>query len=111
MVFSSPTFVSPILNKDIGPPGPGVTSLVSNHRQPEDALGVIAKVREIPRRTGTTTEGYDGLGLLVVDAKNDNVTPIALVTGTPAVPVGDVLHYDTMVTRVSNEYDTTFRNI
>jgi hypothetical protein len=109
MVNASPTFVSPGLNT--APPGPGVTSVVSPHRQPGDTIGIIEKVREIPRRTGAATEGYDGLGVIVVDAKNDNVTPVTLVTTPPAVRVGDVLHYDTMVTRVANEYDTTFRNI
>jgi hypothetical protein len=109
MVNASTTFISTDLN-DV-PPGPGVASVVSSHRQPQDTIGIIEKVREIPRRTATATEGYDGLGLIVVDAKNDGVTPVALVTRPPAVPVGDVLHYDTMVTRVANEYDTTFRNI
>lgn len=109
MVNASPTFISPGLNKK--PPGPRVKSIVSNHRQPADAMGIIEKVREIPRRTGAANEGYDGLGVLVVDAKNDNSTPVALVTTPPAVQVGDVLHYETMVTRVANEYDTTFRNI
>ena len=33
------------------------------------------------------------------------------VSGRPAVPVGDVLHYETMVTRVAHEYDTRFQNI
>lgn len=110
MVNASPTFISPGLNKG-NPPGPGVHSVVSNHRQPQDAEGIIEKVREIPRRTATGTEGYDGLGVVVVDAKNDNVTPITLVATPPAPSVRDVLHYDTMVTRVANEYDGTFRNI
>src|SRR5438552_284407 len=63
MVNESPTFISPDLNDSA--PGPGVMSVVSHHRQPQDTLGIIEKVREIPRRTGATTEGYDGLGLLV----------------------------------------------
>jgi hypothetical protein len=109
MVNASTTFISPPLNKN--PPRPGTTSVVSTHNQPADTVGVIDKVREIPRRTGAATEGYDGLGLVVVDAKNDSITPVTLVTRPPAVAVGDVMHYATMVTRVANEYDTTFRNI
>jgi hypothetical protein len=109
MVNASPTFISPGLNT--APPGPGVPSVLSKHRQPADAIGIIEKVREIPRRTGAAVEGYDGLGLVVVDAKNDNVNPVTLVTAPPAVRVGDVLHYDTMITRVANEYDTTFHQI
>ena len=49
--------------------------------------------------------------LVVVDAANDSLTPITLVTTPPAPQPGDVLHYDTMITRVANEYDTTFVNI
>ena len=33
----------------------------SQHSQPGDAAGVVAKVREIPRRTGPAGDGYDGL--------------------------------------------------
>jgi hypothetical protein len=110
MVNVSTTFVSPDLNDH--PPGtPGQQIVVSQHAQPGDAAGVIAKVREIPRRTATQAEGYDGLGVIVVEAPNDGVTPVKLVTVPPAPPVGDVLHYDTMVTRVANEYDRVFRGI
>lgn len=110
MVNVSPTFVSPDLNPH--PPGTsGQTVIVSRHAQPADAAGVIAKVREIPRRTSAQTEGYDGLGVVVVHASNNGVTPVSLVSGPPAPQVGDILHYDTMVTRVANEYDNAFRGI
>jgi hypothetical protein len=110
MVNVSPTFVSPDLNPH--PPGTlGQTMTVSRHAQPADAAGVIAKVREIPRRTSSQTEGYDGLGVVVVHAANNGLTPVSLVSGPPAPQVGDVLHYDTMITRVANEYDNAFRGI
>jgi hypothetical protein len=109
MVNAAPTFISPDLNGQA--PGPTVTSVLSRHKQPADTIGVINKVREIPRRTGTQGEGYDGLGLVVVRAPNDSRTPISLLTAPPAVAVGDVLHYETMITRLANEYDTTFRTI
>jgi hypothetical protein len=110
MVNASPTFVSPILNRD--PPGtPGQTIEVSQHGQPRDAASVVDKLREIPRRSGMHGDGFDGLGVVLVDCKNDSLTPVKLVTGPPAPQVGDVLHYDTMVTRVANEYDRNFHNI
>ena len=84
---------------------------MSQHSQPAAAEGIVSKVREIPRRRGAQTEGYDGLGLVVVDAPNDNETPVTLVTSAPAPQEGDVLHYETMITRVANEYDTTFSEI
>jgi len=110
IVNLSPTFVSPDLNDH--PPGTsGHTVAVSQHAQPADAAGIVEKVREIPRRTGAQTEGYDGLGVVVINAPNDSITPVSLVCAPPAPPTGDVLHYDTMVTRVANEYDQAFRNI
>lgn len=109
MVNVSATFVSPDLNPT--PPGAGGPIRTSRHVQPAAAAGIIRKVREIPRRTGTQGEGYDGLGVVVVSVPNDGVTPVTLVTGPPAPARGDVLHYETMVTRVANEYDTTFRHI
>jgi hypothetical protein len=106
MVNASTTFVSPDLNKT-----PGAAQVISRHAQPAASTGIIKKVREIPRRTRTQGEGYDGLGVVVVSAANDGVTPVSLVTGPPAPGRGDVLHYETMITRVANEYDTTFRHI
>ncbi|HEX8067043.1 MAG TPA: hypothetical protein VF520_10995 [Thermoleophilaceae bacterium] len=109
MVNMASTFVSPDLNPN--PPKPGRRATVSAHSQPEATEGVIEKIREIPRRSSTQGHGYDGLGLVVVDAPNDNVTPVKLVAAPPAPQQGDVLHYDTMITRVANEYDTRFVNI
>jgi hypothetical protein len=110
MVNISRTFISPDLNAS--PPRTlGQKVVVSQHAQPADTAGLIAKMREIPRRTGTQTEGYDGLGVVVVDAPNDDITPIQLVTTPPAPQTGDVLHYDTMITRVANEYDRAFHDI
>lgn len=85
--------------------------VVSPHTQPAAAVGIVNKIREIPRRRGAQTEGYDGLGVVIVDAPNDSIAPVRLVTAPPAPQPGDVLHYDTMITRVANEYDTTFANI
>lgn len=104
MVNLSPTFVSPGLQEDDAPP------TVSSHVQSRDAEGIIAKVREIPRRVGPTSHGYDGLAIVVIDCPNDG-SPVRLVTAPPAPARGDIYEYETMVTRVANEYDTTFAGI
>ncbi len=65
---------------------------------------------KLPRRSSGSGVGYDGLAIIVVSAANDG-TPVRLVTSPPAPPPADIFHYDNMVTRVANEYDTTFRNI
>ena len=74
------------------------------------AAGIVAKVREIPRRTGHAQEGYDGLAIVAIDCANDGA-PVRLVRGPPAPPPGDIHHYDSMIARVAAEYDTTFVNV
>jgi hypothetical protein len=106
MVNAASTFVSPDLNKT-----PGAAVVLSKHSQPAASAAVVAKVKEIPRRTASTTEGYDGLGIIVISAINDGTTPVSLVTTPPAPPRGDLFYYDNMITRVANEYDTTFKSI
>lgn len=104
MVNVSSTFVSPGLQ--IAGAGP----VVSAHKKPRDAEGIIAKLHEIPRRSGPGSNGFDGLAIVAIECANDG-SPVRVVTSPPAPRVGDIYHYDTMVTRVANEYDTTFRGI
>lgn len=103
MVNAAETFISPGKQSE-GEPA------VSQHKQPAATTGVISKIAEIPRRTGTTENGFDGLGIVVVDAANDG-SPIHLIGGPPAPQPGDTFYYDDMLTRVANEYDTRFSSI
>lgn len=106
MINASATFISPDRNKTAGA-APSITV----HRQPADAQATVDMIRSnIPRRSGASTVGYDGLAIVVVSAANDG-SPITLVTGPPAPPPGDSFHYDNMITRVANEYDATFKSI
>lgn len=104
MVNFSDTFVSP------GRQDGSAAGVISRHSQPHDAEGIIEKVREIPRRVGPTGNGYDGLAIVAIDCANDG-SPVQLVIAPPAPQPGDIYHYETMVTRVANEYDTTFSGI
>jgi hypothetical protein len=106
MVNASATFVSPDLNKT-----QGQAQRVSKHQQPAAAEAVIAKVKELPRRTVSSAQGYDGIGIVVVSAPNDGTTPITIVSAPPAPAPGDLFYYDNMVTRIANEYDTIFKSI
>lgn len=78
----------------------------NSHRQPADALGAIAKVEQLPRRSGDEGVGYDGLGIVLVELKNDG----SLVTVASAPPVPVNYEYERMILRVANEYDVRFRN-
>lgn len=106
MINASMTFVSSDRNKVSG-----ARLVVSQHDQPRVAAAAVNMVRnKLPRRSSGSGVGYDGLAIIVVSAANDG-TPVRLVTSPPAPPPADIFHYDNMVTRVANEYDTTFRNI
>lgn len=105
MVNLSETFVSPDLNKA----GSGHRS-ASSHDQPKAAKLVLEKMLELPRRATTQQTGFDGLAILMVDCKNDG-SPVRLVSGAPSPPVGDVLNYAGMISRVAHEYDARFSGI
>ena len=50
---------------------------LNHHNQPQDALGAMAKVEQLPRRSGDEGTGYDGLGIVLVDLKNDG-SPVTI---------------------------------
>jgi len=100
MVNIAPTFVSPGLQK-------GKSPVVTQHKQPAVTEKVIAKLRELPRRTTTGTEGFDALGIVIVDLRNDG-TPVAITTGPPAPQAGDQDTYAEMVMRAASLYDYRF---
>ncbi len=78
----------------------------NRHNQPADALGAIAKVEQLPRRSGDEGVGYDGLGIVLVDLVNDG-RPVVL-PDQPKVPAN--YEYDRMILRIAHEYDVRFRN-
>lgn len=82
----------------------------TQHHQPDDTLRVIRKVAEIPRRSASSEVGFDGVGVTVLDFKNDG-GPVRLVEGPPAPGSGDTFHYASMIVRMANEYDTRFASI
>ncbi len=92
IVNVAPDFLSPVgkLNK---------------HHQPQDALGAMAKVEQLPRRSGDEGVGYDGLGIILLDLRNDG-SPVTIPTDPP-VPMN--YQYDRMILRIANEYDVRFR--
>lgn len=80
------------------------------HPQPKSVVRVLDKVRELPRRSSTRDNGYDGIGVTVVDFENRG-GPVELVTSPPAPAAGDPFEYSQMITRMANEYDATFSKI
>jgi hypothetical protein len=72
--------------------------------------GVIEKVAEVPRRSGTGTVGYDAIGVLVVNCRNDG-SRVTVVHGPPAPQAPDDFHYDQMIRRLGHIYDARFKNV
>ncbi|HEX2882197.1 MAG TPA: hypothetical protein VHO25_21905 [Polyangiaceae bacterium] len=105
MVNFSKTFISPGRNKhDLSK----VTPKVTNHPQPKAAERAIGKVMEISRRKGPGEDGFDAVGIVGIDCSNDN-SPVTIVTAPPAPSLQDVAHYDQMIRRVVQLYETRFR--
>ncbi len=106
-VNSSPTFISSVTNNYSLADFP---TRESRHRQPGDTERVVQKIREIPRRSASSEVGFDGVGITVINLRNDG-SPVSIVGDPPAPQPGDSFHYGSMVVRMANEYDTTFRGI
>lgn len=90
-------------------PGRGTyeSPVISKHDQPRVTASLIAKVLEIPRRSTSSAVGFDALGIVVVEAKNDK-SPVRLVTKPPAPAPGDPVHYDSMIRRIIQLYEARF---
>lgn len=106
-VNNADEFISPVMNPY---PLDAYPVRTTQHRQPDDTLRVIRKVAEIPRRSASSEVGFDGVGVTVLDFKNDG-GPVRTVEGPPAPGVEETFHYASMVIRMANEYDTTFAGI
>ena len=100
-------FLSPVINNQALD---GLAPKVSSHRQPQDAARVIAKVAEIPRRSNSSENGFDAVGITVLRLRNDG-SRVTIENGPPAPAPGDNFHYSNMIVSMANEYDTTFGHI
>jgi len=109
MVNASAQFVSPDRNRRLLDAGE-LPAVVSLEPQPRSLERTIAKLEEIPRRSNVRETGFDALGIVVVDGRNDGA-PFGLVGDPPAPQPGSSYHYDSMILRIANEYDTTFSAI
>jgi hypothetical protein len=107
MINLSKTFVSSDRNKfNVARQG----AVITHHNQPWVTEQVIAKIREMNRRTRSTEEGFDAIGIVVVDCRNDG-SPIELAIAPPSLPPRDDYHYDQMVRRIRHQYEVTFPSI
>jgi len=102
MINIADHFVSPELNKSGGP------LRITQHKQPRVTESVIQKVLEIPRRATTSAQGFDALAIVVINCTNDGVTPVHIVDSAPAPERSSPVHYDSMIGRVVQLYESRF---
>ncbi|MDE9364524.1 hypothetical protein PZ938_02820 [Luteipulveratus sp. YIM 133132] len=107
-VNNSTAFLSSVMNSERI--SEGLPPKQSMHRQPADTLRVLEKVAQMPRRSGKSGNGFDAIGVTVLDFVNDG-GPVEVVSGDPAPQPGSNFHYDGMIVRMANEYDATFARI
>lgn len=107
MVNAASEFLSPDLNKRLLSTTPPEWS---HHNQPRDAGLALGKVREIPRRSRTGEIGFDAIGAVVINCRNDG-SPVGLMTTPPAPQPGDIFHYGSLIDRLSHIYSTRFAHL
>lgn len=108
LVNVSPEFFSPLRNKHLE--YGGTVPEISHHQQPQDARRAISKVETLPRKSGTTPNGYDALGVVVIDCPNDG-TEVRLVSDAPAPSEHSIFNYSQMIHRIAGEYATHFSSL
>jgi hypothetical protein len=101
------SFVSSDRNKF---PLTGTSPVVTKHSQPKATERTIRKLEEIPRRTHGGAEGFDALGIVVLELKNDG-SSASILRHTPAPAPADVWHYDQMIRRIASLYANKFGNV
>lgn len=107
VVNYSATFVSPDRNKMSLK---GQVPIVTKHVQPKATERTIKKLEEIPRRTHGGAEGFDALGIVVLELKNDG-SAVSILNDPPAPASADVWHYDQMIRRISSLYANKFGTV
>jgi hypothetical protein len=80
----------------------------SHHKQPAVTERVIEKIRELPRRSSTGQSGFDAIGVVVIDCRNDGSHPVELVSQPPAPAAEDILNYSQMILRIAHLYESRF---
>jgi hypothetical protein len=89
---------------------PGNPKVVTPHTQPKATERTIAKLEEIPRRTQGGMDGFDALGIVVIELRNDG-SPVTIVTKAPAPAPNDIWYYDQMIRRIASLYAAKFGNV
>jgi hypothetical protein len=103
----APSFIAPNRNNFDLAKHPAV---VNAHRQPNCSKRVIEKIAELRRRTRPNEQGFDAVGILLIELKNDG-SPCRVVTSPPAPQADELLHYSAMIERICSQYRAKFQGL
>jgi hypothetical protein len=79
---------------------------VTIHRAPAKLVEYcIGQMRSVTERRAESGEGLEAKCVVVVSVDNQNLASAAYVTGPPAPPVGDPLHYDAFIQSLGRQYE------
>ena len=103
-INASELFISTSNNKrEIRPE----TATWNKEPQPKAAERTVAKVREIRRRSKGGDQGFDAIGIVLIDFKNDG-SPCTISESLPAPKLDDPDHYGNMIERIASLYAAKF---
>lgn len=105
MINASEQFISPSRQHPSN-----LSAVVTRHVQPKAANIALSVASGLPRRAASGKDGYDAIGITVVDMVNDG-SSVALVTDPPAPQPGNMYHYDVMIERLVHTYATRFKHL
>jgi len=105
MVNMATDFISPDRNRHDLSKCPAV---ISSHKQGQ-AEKVIVGMREIQRRSRLSDSGFDGMGILLLNCRNDGKTPVTVDSvDSRVLPSSDDFNYGRFVERLAQLYTTRF---
>ena len=111
LVNTSEVFFSPVF-MDNGRTANPANRKPSYNQQPKSAAKTVSRLSSLEFRNRTADFGFDALGVLLVEARNDG-TPWRIETraefGAPRP--GDNMHYTRMVQRISHDYGGRFAHL
>lgn len=108
VVNSAPRFLSPTDQPD---PLPKSASDLRrrDHRQPQDAAGVVEMLERLTFRQDPPAVGFDSVGIIVVSHDNELPVPhVELVTAPPSPPSASPRSYASFIIDICNKYKRRF---
>jgi hypothetical protein len=109
MVNTSDEFISPDMNKFALAERPPE---VSKYAQPRNAMLILEGLRELQRRSTPNDNGFDGIGVVLVNCRNDGRTPVSVSPMSNTIlPDTDDYHYARFIERLATLYSMRFNGL